>query len=50
MELPKRPSVVECKDLQEGGRYFEVLRGKDGSLGDYKVYLDVGSSSKAVDG
>jgi len=28
MELPKKPSVVECNDLQEGGWRYEVSRGK----------------------
>jgi hypothetical protein len=37
VELPKSSSVVECKDLQEGGSRFEVLRGKGESLCDYKV-------------
>jgi len=32
LELYKKPSVVGCKDLQEGGRHSEGLRGKGWKL------------------
>jgi len=37
VELPKIPSVVRYKKLQEGKTHFEVWRGKGENLWDYKV-------------
>jgi len=37
VELLKNPSLVRCKDLQEGGRHSEGWTGNGGSLLSYVV-------------